>query len=64
MLLEQGYTLTKIIFYQDNENVTKMESNGRKSAGDRSRHMSHFDQRCIEKGQYRIETWSYRKDDY
>ena len=36
----QGYILKRNIFYQDNESAMKMESNGRKSAGDKSRHIN------------------------
>ena len=39
-LEEQGYILKRNIFYQDNESAMKMESNGRKSAGDESRHIN------------------------
>ena len=38
-LMKQGYNLTRNIFYQDNKRAMKMESNGRKSAGDKSRHI-------------------------
>ena len=41
MFLEgQGYILRRNIFYQDNESAMRMESNGRKSAGDKSRHIT------------------------
>ena len=39
-LREQGYTLRRNIFYQDNESAMKLESNGRKSAGENSRHIN------------------------
>ena len=39
-LEEQGYILKRNIFYQDNESAMRMESNGRKSAGDKSRHIN------------------------
>ena len=38
-LEEQGYKLKRSIFYQDNESAIKLESNGMKSAGDKSRHI-------------------------
>ena len=37
---EQGYTLERNIFYQDNTSAMRMESNGRKSCGEKSRHIS------------------------
>lgn len=37
-LAEQGNILRRIIFYQDIQSVTKMESNGRKSRREKSRH--------------------------
>ena len=39
-LEEQGYILKRNIFYQDNESAMRMESNGRKSAGNKSRHIN------------------------
>ena len=39
-LREQGYKLSRSIFYQDNQSAMKMESNGMKSAGDKSRHIN------------------------
>ena len=38
-ILEQGYNLTRNLFYQDNESTMKMENNGRKLAGGNSRHI-------------------------
>ena len=38
-LAEQGYKLRRNIFYQDNQSVMKMESNGQKSCGEKSRHI-------------------------
>ena len=35
----QGYPITKALFYQDNESAIKMESNGKASCGQRSRHI-------------------------
>ena len=35
----QGYTIDSKIFYQDNESAMKLEKNGRKSCGDKSRHI-------------------------
>jgi hypothetical protein len=35
----QGYPYTKAVFYQDNESAIKMESNGKQSCGQRSRHI-------------------------
>ena len=35
----QGYDTKKTIFYQDNESAVKLERNGLKSCGDRSRHI-------------------------
>ena len=37
---EQGYTLERNIFYQDNMSAMGMESNSRKSCGEKSRHIS------------------------
>ena len=37
---DQGYKLKRNIFFQDNESAMKLESNGKKSAGDKSRHIS------------------------
>ena len=39
-LKDQGYALKRSIFYQDNQSAMKMESNGMKSAGNKSRHIS------------------------
>ena len=39
-LEEQGYILRRNIFNQDNESAMKMESNGRRSAGGKSRHIN------------------------
>jgi hypothetical protein len=36
----QGYPITEAIFYQDNESAIKMESNGKASTGQRSRHIN------------------------
>ena len=38
-LIEQGYNITRKIFYQDDESAIQMEINGRKSAGYKSRHI-------------------------
>ena len=38
-LEEQGYKTTRSVFYQDNESAIKLESNGRRSCGDKSRHI-------------------------
>ena len=38
-LQEQGYILKRNIFYQDNESAMRLESNGMRSAGDKSRHI-------------------------
>jgi len=38
-LAEQGYELTKIIFYQDNQSAIRLEKNGRASCGQKSRHI-------------------------
>jgi hypothetical protein len=35
----QGYPITQAVFYQDNESAIKMESNGKASCGQRSRHI-------------------------
>jgi hypothetical protein len=35
----QGYPISNAIFYQDNESAIKMESNGKASCGQRSRHI-------------------------
>lgn len=35
----QGYGVDRVTFYQDNESAIKMEKNGLKSCGDRSRHI-------------------------
>ena len=37
---EQGYEITKNILYQDNKSSILLETNGRKSAGKRSRHIN------------------------
>ena len=39
-LKDQGYILKRSIFYEDNQSAMKMESNGMRSAGDKSRHMN------------------------
>ena len=39
-LEDQKYKLRRKIFYQDNESAMKLESNDRKSAGDKSRHIN------------------------
>lgn len=36
---DQGYPMRTKIFYQDNESAMKLESDGRKSCGDKSRHI-------------------------
>lgn len=36
----QGYSLSRNLFYQDNASAMKMESNGRKLASDKSRHIN------------------------
>ena len=38
-LKAQGYNLDTNIYYQDNESAIKMETNGRKSCGEKSRHI-------------------------
>jgi len=38
-LAEQGYELTKNIFYQDNQSTIRLEKNGRASCGQKSRHI-------------------------
>ena len=38
-LESQGYTMSRTIFYQDNESAIKMEKNGMKSCGEKSRHI-------------------------
>ena len=38
-LMEQGYDLTRNVYYQDNMSAMKIEKNGRKSCGDKSRHI-------------------------
>ena len=38
-LNEQGYNLDRNIFYQDNMSAMKIEKNGRKSCGEKSRHI-------------------------
>jgi hypothetical protein len=40
ILNEQGYDMKNPVFYQDNESAIKMERNGLKSCGDRSRHIN------------------------
>ena len=37
--MEQGYNLTRKIFYQDDKSPMEMEINSRKSAGDKSRNI-------------------------
>ena len=39
-MAEQGYILKRNIFYQDNQSAMKMESNGQKSCGEKSRHIN------------------------
>ena len=42
-MIEQGYTVSKNVFFQDNESAMKLEKNGYGSRGDRSRHINiHF----------------------
>ena len=38
-LAEQGYKLRRNIFYQDNPSAMRMESNGQKLCGEKSRHI-------------------------
>ena len=38
-LAAQGYVLRRNIFYQDNQSAMKIESNGQKSCGEKSRHI-------------------------
>ena len=38
-LKEQGYDLKRTIYYQDNESAMKLESNGWRSKGEKSRHI-------------------------
>ena len=38
-LAEQGYNFNRNIFYQDNQRAMKVENNGQKSCGEKSRHM-------------------------
>ena len=38
-LTEQGYALNRTIYYQDNESAMKLESNGWRSRGEKSRHI-------------------------
>ena len=40
ILNEQVYDMKTTVFYQDNESAIKMERNGLKSCGDRSRHIN------------------------
>ena len=40
ILQELGYGMKRIVFYQDNESAIKMEKNGLKSCGDKSRHIN------------------------
>ena len=40
ILKEQRYIMKSTIFYQDNESAMKMEKNGLKSCGDKSRHIN------------------------
>ena len=37
---EQGYQIRENIYYQDNESAIKLEKNGRKSCGEKSRHIN------------------------
>ena len=39
-LTEQGYGINENILYQDNQSAMLLETNGRKSAGKRSRHLN------------------------
>ena len=39
-LKERGYTLSRSIFYQENESVMKMEKNRKRSCVEKSRHIS------------------------
>ena len=39
-LQEQGYKVTKTVFYQDNESAIKLETNGSQSRGGKSRHIN------------------------
>ena len=36
---KQGYVIKEAKFYQDNESAIKMEKNGLKSCGEKSRHI-------------------------
>ena len=36
----QGYSLSKSIFYQDNQSAIRMEKNGKQSCGEKSRHIN------------------------
>ena len=39
VLEEQGYKMSRTIFYQDNESAIKLEKNGLRSCGEKSRHI-------------------------
>ena len=57
-LKEQGYILRRNIFYQDNESAMRLESNGKLSAGNKSRHINiryFFIKDRIENGEMRVE---------
>ena len=57
-LKDQGYKLNRCIFYQDNQSAMKLESNGMRSAGDKSRHINirFFLQGHTKEGRDRIDT--------
>ena len=60
-LAEQGYILKRNIFFQDYQSAMKLESNGRKSTGEKSRHIHirfFFIKDYTKKGKYRISTLS------
>ena len=59
-----GYALKRNIFYQDNQNKTKLESNGKKTCGEKSRytHIRFFHQGFVKKGEVRVDTFSNRKN--
>ena len=40
VLQHQGYKVTRNLFYQDNQSAIKIEKNGMKSCGDKSRHVN------------------------
>ena len=42
ILSKQGYNIKKVILYQDNESAVKMENDGLRSSGDRTRHLNIF----------------------